>query len=96
MLKSFFFILHNLEPPETDLICHFRAKFRRLLARCYNIVTYVPLCDGKGSGVALRDSDEQSSLSSSVGLLAAGVLVSSHPGRTAPGLGRQSRRISAS
>lgn len=41
--KSFsFFILHNLEPPETDLICHFSTKFQCLLVRCYNIFIYLP------------------------------------------------------
>lgn len=40
--KSFFFILHNLEPPETDLICRFRAKFRCLLVRCYNVFIRLP------------------------------------------------------
>lgn len=40
--KSFFFILHNLEPPETDLICHFRTKFRCLLVRCYNVFIHLP------------------------------------------------------
>lgn len=40
--KSFFFILHNLEPPETDLICQFRTKFQCLLGRCYNIFTCIP------------------------------------------------------
>lgn len=40
--ESSFFILHNLEPPETDLICRFRMKFQCLLVRCYNIFIHLP------------------------------------------------------
>lgn len=52
--KSFFFLLHNLEPPETDLICCFRMKFQCWLVRRYNIFIYLPaVCWREETGVVL-------------------------------------------
>lgn len=57
--KSFFFLLHNLEPPETDLICCFRMKFQCWLVRRYNIFIYLPaVCWREETGGAHKDSDE--------------------------------------
>lgn len=56
--KSFFFILHNLEPPETDLICHFRTRFQCLLVRCRNVFIRLPAAGWRGNrGGGRKDSD---------------------------------------